>query len=249
MTKHGGAPRSSQAPYPGAVDDETEDRGAPADGPRAEPLLTVTPQALRKVQEIRAGEPEGDKLALWLEVSGAAQGEYTYDVYFDVVDAAAAEDAVIHHDDLTIIVPSESIERLTGATLGMSRDLLNPGLSVTNPNRPAAPPSPSPAVGAAGAPPVGDLSGDVAQRILQVLERQINPSIASHGGRADLVAVEDETAYLRLSGGCQGCGMASVTLGQGIEVAIKDNVPEITNVVDVTDHAQGANPYYEAAKK
>jgi Fe/S biogenesis protein NfuA len=82
-----------------------------------------------------------------------------------------------------------------------------------------------------------------------VLERQINPSIASHGGRADLVAVEEETAYLRLSGGCQGCGMASVTLGQGIEVAIKDNVPEITNVVDVTDHAGGANPYYEAAKK
>ena len=89
----------------------------------------------------------------------------------------------------------------------------------------------------------------MAQRILQVLEHQINPSIASHGGRADLVAVEDDIAYLRLSGGCQGCGMASVTLSQGIEVAIKDNVPEILNVVDVTDHAQGANPYYEAAKK
>lgn len=230
------------------MDDETERTGADAGGVPAEPLMTVTPQALRKVQEIRAGEPDGDKLALWLEVSGAAGGEYTYDVYFDVVDAAAAEDAVIHHDDLTIVIPSESIGRLTGATLGMSRDLLNPGLSVTNPNRPTPPPSPSPAVGAA-APPVGDLSGDVAQRILQVLDRQINPSIASHGGRADLVAVENETAYLRLSGGCQGCGMASVTLGQGIEVAIKDNVPEITNVVDVTDHAQGANPYYEAAKK
>lgn len=229
--------------------DDTEDTGAPTGAAPAQPLLTVTPQALRKVQEIRAGEPDGDQLALWLEVSGAASGEYTYDVYFDVVDAAAAEDAVLHHDDLTIVLPAGSVERLTGATLGMSRDLLNPGLSVTNPNRPPAPPSPSPAVGAAGAPPVGDLSGDVAQRILQVLERQINPSIASHGGRADLVAVEDETAYLRLSGGCQGCGMASVTLGQGIEVAIKDNVPEITNVVDVTDHAQGANPYYEAAKK
>ena len=241
------------------MDDATEDQGAPVDGapvegaPAAdaptEPLLTVTPQALRKVQEIRAGEPDGDTLALWLEVSGAARGEFTYDVYFDVVDAAAAEDTVIHHDDLTIVIPTGSVERLTGASLGMSRDLLNPGLSVTNPNRPPAPPSPSPAVGAADAPPAGDLSGDVAQRVLQVLERQINPSIASHGGRADLVAVEDETAYLRLSGGCQGCGMASVTLGQGIEVAIKDNVPEITKVVDVTDHAQGDNPFYEAAKK
>ena len=131
----------------------------------------------------------------------------------------------------------------------MSRDLLNPGLTITNPNRAPGAPSQSPAVGAANAPSPGDLTGDVAQRILQVLEHQINPSIASHGGRADLVAVEDNTVYLRLSGGCQGCGMASVTLGQGIEVAIKDNVPEIANVVDVTDHAQGANPYYEAAKK
>ena len=230
------------------MDDETQDHGKPEDEVAA-PLLTVTPEALKKVQEVRAGEPEGDKLALWLEISGAAHGEYTYEVWLDVVDAAAAEDAVIHHDNLTVVIPVGSVERLTGATLGTSRDLLKPGLSVTNPNRPPAPPSPSPAVGAADTPQVGDLTGDVAQRILQVLERQINPSIASHGGRADLVAVEDDTAYLRLSGGCQGCGMASVTLGQGIEVAIKDNVPEIANVVDVTDHAQGANPYYEAAKK
>ena len=231
------------------MDDETPDHGEPADGAGAPPLLTFAPQALKKVQEIRASEPDGDKLALWLEVSGAAQGEYTYDLYFDVVDAAAAEDTVIHHDDLTVVIPAGSVGRLTGATLGMSRDLLNPGLTITNPNRSPGAPSPSQAVGAADAPPLGDLTGDVAQRILQVLEHQINPSIASHGGRADLVAVEDDTVYLRLSGGCQGCGMASVTLGQGIEVAIKDNVPEIANVVDVTDHAQGANPYYEAAKK
>ncbi len=229
-------------------DTGTGDTGTGGEAAGASPLVTVTPAALRKVMSIRADEPDGDRLAIWLEVSGAASGEYTYDVYFDVVEAAAAEDAVVHHDDLTIVVPAGSVDRLRGSTLGMSRDLLNPGLSVTNPNRPPAPPSPSPAVGAA-AVPTGDLSGDVAQRVLQVLERQINPSIASHGGRADLVAVEEDTAYLRLSGGCQGCGMASVTLGQGIEVAIKDNVPEITNVVDVTDHAEGANPYYEAAKK
>lgn len=223
--------------------EESQDEGA-----GVAPLITVTPPAAKKVMEIRSGEPDGDKLALWLEIAGAAGGEFTYDVYFDVVDAAAAEDAVIHHDDLTIVVPADSVERLTGATLGMSRDLLNPGLSITNPNRPPAPPRQSPAV-AAAAMPAGDLTGDVAQRVIQVLERQINPSIASHGGSAELVAVEEHTAYLRLSGGCQGCGMAAVTLGQGIEVAIKENVPEIESVVDVTDHAEGANPYYEAAKK
>ena len=84
---------------------------------------------------------------------------------------------------------------------------------------------------------------------MKVLEEQINPAIAAHGGWAELVAVEDGVAYLRLQGGCQGCGLATVTLSQGIEVAILDTVPEITSVVDVTDHASGTNPYFEAAKK
>jgi Fe/S biogenesis protein NfuA len=112
-----------------------------------------------------------------------------------------------------------------------------------NPNRPV------PASPVMADRPPADLSGDVPQRVIQVLEQQINPAIAAHGGQAELVAVEDNIAYLRLSGGCQGCGMASVTLSQGIEVAILDTVPEITEVVDVTDHATGSNPYYEAAKK
>jgi Fe/S biogenesis protein NfuA len=89
----------------------------------------------------------------------------------------------------------------------------------------------------------------VAERVQRVLDEHINPSIASHGGQATLVAIEDDTAYLRLGGGCVGCGMATVTLSQGIEVAIRQAVPEIERVVDVTDHASGTNPYYEAAKK
>ena len=83
--------------------------------------------------------------------------------------------------------------------------------------------------------------------MVSVLEEQVNPSIAAHGGRADLVAVEDASVYLRLSGGCQGCGMAKATLSQGIEVILREAIPEIGNVVDVTDHADGTNPYYEPA--
>ena len=82
-----------------------------------------------------------------------------------------------------------------------------------------------------------------------MLERDVNPSIAAHGGHAELVAIEGATAYLRLGGGCQGCGMATVTLSQGIEVAITEAVPEIKAIVDVTDHASGRNPYFEPAKK
>ncbi|HUF34119.1 MAG TPA: NifU family protein [Acidimicrobiales bacterium] len=226
-----------------------DETAATPEGDEQQPVLTVTEPARQKVLSIRDGEPDGDRLALWVEVSGATGGEYTYDMYFEVRSAAAAEDVVQEHDDLTLVVPHDSVDRLRGATLGMSRDLLNPGMAITNPNRPAPPPSPSPAVGMSIGSKPADLSGPVAQRVAQVLEQQINPSIASHGGEAQLVAVEDGTAYLRLGGGCVGCGMASVTLSQGIEVAIKDSVPEITEVVDVTDHASGTNPYYESAKK
>jgi Fe/S biogenesis protein NfuA len=94
-----------------------------------------------------------------------------------------------------------------------------------------------------------DLDDPVVAKVVEVLAVQINPQIAAHGGYAELVGVEGSIAYLRMGGGCQGCGMAAVTLSQGIEVAILDSVPAITEVVDVTDHAGGTNPYYEAAKK
>ncbi len=215
-----------------------------AGSPSEQSVLIVTDQARKKVMALRADEPNADELALWLEVTGVAGTEYVYDLYFEALAKAGPDDVVIGHDDLSVVVPAASVDRLRGATLGVSRDLLNPGMTVTNPNRPQLPASPS-----ITRRPPADLSGDVAQRVAQVLEAQINPSIASHGGHAELVAVEDGTAYLRLSGGCQGCGMASVTLTQGIEVAIRDSVPEITTVTDVTDHASGTNPYYEAAKK
>ena len=144
--------------------------------------------------------------------------------------------------DLSVVVPAFSVDKVRGATLDVQGDPIEGGLVLDNPN------SPSPVVGTTGRPPA-DLSGDVAQRVLQVLDEQINPAIAAHGGQAELVAVEDDTAYVRLGGGCVGCGMATVTLSQGIEVAITDAVPEVRRVVDVTDHASGTNPYYEPAKK
>jgi Fe/S biogenesis protein NfuA len=212
-----------------------------------DPILSVSDKARKRVVEIRSGEEGGDALALWVEVAGVAGGEWAYDLYFDVADEAAAEDVVQHGDDLTIVIPWDSVERLQGATLDMSRDLLNPGLVINNPNKPPQPPGPASPQISHGPP--ADLSGPVPQRVQQVLDQQINPSLASHGGQATLVAIEESTAYLRLGGGCVGCGMATVTLSQGIEVAIKEAVPEIEHVVDVTDHASGTNPYYEAAKK
>ncbi|MFN2489535.1 MAG: NifU family protein [Actinomycetota bacterium] len=214
-------------------------------------VVTISDEARQKIVMFRSGQSEAQDLALWFEVSGVSGLEYTHDLYLHPVDEAAPGDVVQHHDDFTLVVPEASVDKVRGARIKLEGDLVVGHLSVENPN------SPSPAVGAGaggdlsavGAGAGGDLSGDVPQRVHQVLEEHINPAIAAHGGRADLVAVEEGTAYLRLSGGCQGCGMASVTLGQGIEVAIKQAVPEIVKVVDVTDHASGTNPYFESSKK
>ncbi|MGH9023960.1 MAG: NifU family protein [Acidimicrobiia bacterium] len=211
------------------------------DTPQPGRVLEISPIARDKVLRVRAQERDPDKLALWLEVTGAQAGRFTYDMYFQPLEYADPDDTVELYEGLTVVVPQASVDSVRGAVLDVSGDPIEGGLVLENPNTPAR---------AGGAQvPTGDLSGEVAQRVLEVLEVQVNPGIAAHGGRADLVAVEEGTAYLRLSGGCQGCGLATVTLSQGIEVAIKDQVPEITRVVDVTDHASGSNPYFEGAKK
>jgi Fe/S biogenesis protein NfuA len=207
------------------------------------PVLTITDKAKKRVLEIRSAEPEGDTLALWVEVVGAAAGEYSYDLYFDVPGEATADDTVQVTDDLTVVMPMESATLLEGATLDMSRDLLNPGLVVTNPNKPPVAPA-SPGI---NVPSPEELTGSVDERVRHILDTYVAPSIAAHGGTAELVGVEGNTAYLRLGGGCQGCGQAAATLSQGIKVAITQSVPEITEIVDVTDHANGTNPYFEPA--
>jgi Fe-S cluster biogenesis protein NfuA len=83
-----------------------------------------------------------------------------------------------------------------------------------------------------------------AQQIIQLLEHQINPALASHGGYVTLHGVENNQVYLEMGGGCQGCAMSYQTMKEGIETAIKEHVPNITQVVDVTNHAQGENPFY-----
>jgi Fe/S biogenesis protein NfuA len=208
-----------------------------------EQLLAITDKAREKVLGFREGVPDAERQAMWVEVTGVKNGEWTYNISLKPVDGAGPDDSLQYADDLGIVVPAADLEKLRGATVDWSDDLMSGGLLVVNPNKP------DPSSPAIGGRPAADLSGPVPQRVMQVIEQQINPAIAAHGGSAELVAVEEDTAYVRLGGGCVGCGMATVTLGQGIEVAILEAVPEVRQVVDVTDHASGTNPYYEAAKK
>ena len=96
--------------------------------------------------------------------------------------------------------------------------------------------------------PKPGLSTPEGRAIQAVLDEKINPAVAGHGGHISLIDVTEDTAFIRLEGGCQGCGMADVTLKQGVEVEIKGAVPSIAAVLDVTDHGGGSNPYYSPGK-
>ena len=109
------------------------------------------------------------------------------------------------------------------------------------------------AAAASGAPPVaaGAAFDDDAlyEQVAKVFDEQVNPMVARHGGRVELIDVQDAVVMLRMGGGCQGCGMADVTLRQGIEGMLSQFVPDVRGIMDITDHTSGSNPYFQASKK
>ena len=91
-----------------------------------------------------------------------------------------------------------------------------------------------------------ELTGTVAEQVQQLLEQQINPSLAAHGGFAELKGVEGTKVYVTMGGGCQGCAVSAMTLRDGIARSIQEAIPEVTEVIDTTDHDAGENPFYES---
>lgn len=206
----------------------------------ADPLMSVTDEARERIIEIRDQEPGDEEFGLLIEITGVRGAQFDYSLSFVPVSEAGETDRVERHGDLAIIIPADRADDMRGAVLAMSANPMTPGLAIDNPN------NPSPVMPAA---PPGDLSGPIAERVARVLAEQVNPAIASHGGQARLISEENGVVYLQLGGGCQGCGMAAVTLRQGIERILREAVPEIVEVVDATDHQSGENPYYAASAK
>jgi len=204
-------------------------------GDGTEVVIEVTPRAVDKVLEIRASEPDPETLGLRIEVTGSVGVDYQYDLSLEPLEETAPEDSVVERDGLTVIVPANSLEQLRGATLDLPSAAGQGGLVIRNPNRP------NPLAGLDL-----ELQGTIAEKVQTLLEQSINPSLAAHGGYATLVGVKEDTSdvYLTMGGGCQGCSMSRLTLTQGIQTAIKEAMPEVNEVIDVTDHAQGDNPFY-----
>ena len=200
------------------------------------PVVTVTERARSTILGLRAAEPEGESLALSIQITGEAVAEYVYELTFEPIADAGPDDVVGFSGDLPVLVPGSSIDRLRGATLDEADGT---GLVLRNPNRPTrslAPDAPS------------YEEGTVEHRIQTLLDVEINPMLASHGGFTTLDRVEGDVAYMFMGGGCQGCGLAKLTLTEGIKATIEKEIEEIREVIDITDHAAGENPFYESAK-
>jgi Fe/S biogenesis protein NfuA len=195
-------------------------------------VFSVTPEAVTRILDLREQEDDAAGMALRVEITGVSGVEYAYDLTFDPLAEATDADAVYRQGDLPVVVPVGSIEQLTGATLDIPAGG-GPGLVLRNPNRPD--------------PLSGkhlELTGSVAEQVQQLLDQQINPSLAAHGGFAGLKGVEGSVVYVTMGGGCQGCAVSAMTLRDGIARSIQEAIPEVTEVVDVTDHDAGENPFY-----
>lgn len=202
-----------------------------------EVVLTVTPAAVETVLGIRSAEPDPESMGLRIEVTGHQGVDYLYDLSLEPLAECADDDVVTTQDGLSVIIPANSVDSLRGATLDLPSRNGQGGLVIRNPNRP------SPLAGLEL-----ELEGDVAQKVSTLLEKSINPSLDSHGGFATLIGVDEGTmnVFLTMGGGCQGCSMSRMTLTQGIAQALKEAIPEINEVIDVTDHSAGENPFFSS---
>jgi len=187
-------------------------------------MLTITDKAQEMLGEFADSADEGVELILRVEIVGRGPKGFQYDLQFVGREDAKEDDIVLDIDGMSVLVAARSAQYLEGTTLDYKETLMGGGFSFDNPN------------------PlwVDELSKAVAE----IIASEVNPVVASHGGHVDLVGVDDGKAIIAFGGGCQGCGMVDVTLKQGVEVMIKDNVPGISEVIDATDHAAGTNPFY-----
>ncbi|MGH7352447.1 MAG: iron-sulfur cluster assembly accessory protein [Candidatus Methylomirabilales bacterium] len=190
-------------------------------------MLTITDAAKKKVLAILEGEEQKD-LALRVAIRGRGPGGFRYELQFVGAEERGAEDTVVNAGGFDVLVDPDSAPNLKGATVDFLDGVTESGFKVDNPNPLWTDPK--------------------AQAVQEAIDTQINPGVASHGGHVALLDVKDDIAYIALGGGCQGCGMADVTLKQGIEVLLKEAVPEIRQVIDTTDHAAGKNPFYQPSK-
>ncbi len=196
---------------------------------QAEPTITFTDAAYSKLSEILDNHPN-PVAGLKLQIAERSEGQFKH-LLSMVEDGAQNEtDAAIETaDGITVFVPPHDVAYMDGLVIDFVQDEQGARLEFRNPN---------------------PIWLDQREFELQELfDRHINPQIAAHGGVLSLLGVRENKAFVQFGGGCVGCGMINVTLRQGVEVAVREMIPSIEEIVDITDHASGENPFYTPAKK
>jgi Fe/S biogenesis protein NfuA len=192
-------------------------------------MITFTDRAREMVRSFFEGD---DQQALRISVSGPATAPRFDLTLVDPGDRGDGERSV-DGGGFTVLVKEADVDTLEGATVDYVDRVNESGFEVRPRARPAAERR-----AREGAP-----TGPIAEKVRSVLDEQVNPAIAAHGGLISLVDVDETDVYVEMSGGCQGCALSRMTLRQGVERMLREAVPELTAVHDVTDHASGENPY------
>ncbi len=191
-------------------------------------MITITDKAREQVLSYLE-QSEGELEALRVRMQGSPMAP-TFELSLVSASEVEASETAVEADGVVLVIDRDQAERLDGATIDFVERVNESGFEV----RPA-----TAAAASASAP-----QGEFADRVRTLLDERVNPAIAAHGGAITLMDVQGTEVYLEMSGGCQGCAMSRLTLRQGVERMLRDEIPEITAIHDATDHSSGENPYF-----
>ena len=189
-------------------------------------LITVTQTAADRIQSL-ASERDLEQNAIRVRIHDLAGRTYTLQ-FIDLADRSE-EDTVVESAGVSLVLDPLSRPKAVGATLDYVEDLQGTGFKLSNPETP------------------GLANNPLALRVQHLIDERVAPSLAQHGGNVSLLDVQEGRVFVEFGGGCQGCGMVDVTLKEGIVKMLQEEIPEISEVLDTTDHAAGTNPYFNAS--
>ncbi|TFG89611.1 MAG: iron-sulfur cluster assembly accessory protein [Candidatus Atribacteria bacterium] len=193
-------------------------------------FLGFSESARSRIKEALDGNDE--KTELRISARPAGPERFSYNMKLIGSNERTAEDIVVKSGNIVVCMDPYSAESLDGASIDFVNNEGESGFKFDNPNRPR------------DASHSSELAGSIEEKVMHIIESELNPALASHGGWINLDKVEDNKVYVTLAGGCQGCGMANVTIKNGVEARLRELIPEIEEVIDVTDHGSGSNPRY-----
>lgn len=162
------------------------------------------------------------------------QGSGGYHFALEKVDTATADDSVVEYEGNKILIDKQTENTLLHSSIDFVDTAWSSGFKIEKNEENKITPLPL----------KQDLSDPRAQKIVDLLNKEINPALAGHGGSAEFIAIKNNLVHLKLGGGCQGCASSQATLKHGIELRIKEEIPDIQGIVDMTDHTAGDNPYF-----